>query len=446
MRRANPVEDLVHRTDSPFTASINGHPLPPKFKMPSLDSYDGTRDPFDHIAIFKTTMHLQGVPDEIMYRAFPTTLKRTGVSVVQQNTPKYKQGENESLWSFITRFNREALTVDEVPDLDDLEGLEDKNKESKEIGTSSLLILRTSSFAQKQAERLESLANWRDLLNLKGSVSVKPPFRLQTTSLLDDPEVFCRDKDKDELMKFLLGDIAQGTGVGKTTLAQLLYNDPGVMERFGEFRAWAHVSEDSDVFKITRTIFESFSLTDCNVTDLNVLQVRLKMRLSGRRFLFVLDDIWNENLIDWQLLLTPLKVGACGSRIIVTTRNISSVASIKQAVFTHHLLHLLDEECWSLFAKHAFRTSNPDEHPTLKRIGGKIVKKCRGLPLAAKTLGGLLQSEVEADEWCNILNSEIWDIPIDKSSILPALRLSYYHLPPHLKRCFAYCSIFPKCY
>ena len=75
MRRMNPVEDLVHRTDSPFTASINGHPLTPKFKMPSLDSYDGTRDPFDHITTFKTTMHLQGVPDEIMCRAFPTTLK-----------------------------------------------------------------------------------------------------------------------------------------------------------------------------------------------------------------------------------------------------------------------------------------------------------------------------------------------------------------------------------
>ena len=55
MRRINPVEDLVHRTDSPFTALINGHPLPPKFKMPSLDSYDRTRDPFDHIATFKKT-------------------------------------------------------------------------------------------------------------------------------------------------------------------------------------------------------------------------------------------------------------------------------------------------------------------------------------------------------------------------------------------------------
>ena len=58
MRRANPIEDLVHQTDSSFMASINDHPLPPKFKMPSLDSYDGTCDSFDHIATFKTTMHL----------------------------------------------------------------------------------------------------------------------------------------------------------------------------------------------------------------------------------------------------------------------------------------------------------------------------------------------------------------------------------------------------
>ena len=75
MRRANLIEDLVHRIDSPFTASINGHPLPSKFKLPSLDSYDGTRDPFDHITTFKTTIHLQEVPNEIMCRAFPTIFK-----------------------------------------------------------------------------------------------------------------------------------------------------------------------------------------------------------------------------------------------------------------------------------------------------------------------------------------------------------------------------------
>ena len=58
MRKANLVDDLVHRINSPFTTSINSHPLPLKFKMPSLDSYDGMRDPCDHIATFKTTMHL----------------------------------------------------------------------------------------------------------------------------------------------------------------------------------------------------------------------------------------------------------------------------------------------------------------------------------------------------------------------------------------------------
>ena len=130
-----------------LTASINSHPLPSKFKMPSLDSYDRMCDPFDHIATFKTTMHLQGVLDEIMCRVFPTTLKgpaRVWFSKIPPNTvdsfeelsklfvnnfiegQRHKhslsnlltieQGENESLWSFITCFNKEALTVDEMKD------------------------------------------------------------------------------------------------------------------------------------------------------------------------------------------------------------------------------------------------------------------------------------------------------------------------------------------
>ena len=75
MRRVNHVDDLIHRIDSSFVASITSHLLPSKFKMLALDSYDGTRDPCDHIAIFMTTMHLQGVPDKIMCRVFPITLK-----------------------------------------------------------------------------------------------------------------------------------------------------------------------------------------------------------------------------------------------------------------------------------------------------------------------------------------------------------------------------------
>ena len=74
-RRANHMDDLVHRIDSPFVAFITSHPLPSKFEMPTLDSYDGMRGLCDHIATIKMTMHLQGVPDEIMCRVFPTMLK-----------------------------------------------------------------------------------------------------------------------------------------------------------------------------------------------------------------------------------------------------------------------------------------------------------------------------------------------------------------------------------
>ena len=74
-RVSSDLDDLVNQTDSPFTASVNSFPLPHKFRMPQIDSYDGVKDPLDHLETFKTLMHLQGVADEIMCRAFPTTLK-----------------------------------------------------------------------------------------------------------------------------------------------------------------------------------------------------------------------------------------------------------------------------------------------------------------------------------------------------------------------------------
>ena len=74
-RVSSALDDLVNRIDSPFTASVNSFPLPHKFCMPQIDSYDGVKDPLDHLETFKTLMHLQGVADEIMCKAFPTMLK-----------------------------------------------------------------------------------------------------------------------------------------------------------------------------------------------------------------------------------------------------------------------------------------------------------------------------------------------------------------------------------
>ena len=120
------------------------------------------------------------------------------------------------------------------------------------------------------------------------------------------------------------------------------------------------------------------------------------------------------------------------------------VSSVMHPIHTHHLEQLSYEDSWLLFAKHAFENEDACEHPTLKEIGEEIVKKCKGLPLAAKTIGGLLKSELDTKEWQKVLNSEIWDFP--NNDILPALKLSYHYLPAHLKPCFAYCSLFPKGY
>ncbi|KAL7233313.1 hypothetical protein ACSBR1_017026 [Camellia fascicularis] len=109
----------------------------------------------------------------------------------------------------------------------------------------------------------------------------------------------------------------------------------------------------------------------------------------------------------------------------------------------HDVKILSNKHCWSLFAQHAFANTNIDANPNLVSIGKKIVEKCKGLPLAARTLGGLLRNKVRDEEWVNVLHSKIWDLPHNKSGILPALRLSYHDLPSHLKQCFAYCSIYP---
>jgi hypothetical protein len=95
---------------------------------------------------------------------------------------------------------------------------------------------------------------------------------------------------------------------------------------------------------------------------------------------------------------------------------------------------------------HALGTRDFSGHQNFKDIGEEIVRRCKGSPLAAKVLGGVLCNKLDRDAWKEVLNSNIWDIAEVKNEIAPALMLSYHHLPSHLKRCFAYCSVLPKDY
>ncbi|KAI9215608.1 hypothetical protein POPTR_T126506v4 [Populus trichocarpa] len=302
-------------------------------------------------------------------------------------------------------------------------------------------------------ESLDYLVKQKDALGLINRTGKEPSStKRPTTSLVDERRVYGRDYDREAILKLLVSDDANGEnpgvvrivgmgGVGKTTLAQLVYNHSEVQRCFN-LKAWVCVSEDFSVSKLTKVILEEVG-SKSDSGSLNQLQIQLKERFRENKFLLVLDDVWEENYAEWDTLLTPLKSGAQGSKILVTTRN-ERVASVMSTVQTRHLKELTEDSCWFLFAKHAFGDENPIAQEELKKIGRAITKKCKGLPLAAKSLGGLLCNEREVEEWRDILESNLWDLP--KDNILPALRLSYLYLVPHLKQCFAYCAIFPKDY
>ncbi|XP_057743314.1 putative disease resistance RPP13-like protein 1 [Arachis stenosperma] len=302
--------------------------------------------------------------------------------------------------------------------------------------------------------RLESIVNQKDTLGLKEIPMENMSWRTPSTSLVKVSDIYGRDEDKKALVKLLLDDANDGDvsvipivgmgGIGKTTLAQLVYNDEQVQQKFN-VKAWVCVGEVFDVLKVTKTVVEKATCASCNMNDLDSVQQRLRTEVTGKRFLVVLDDMWTNHYDDWKTFLIPFQCGSQGGKILVTTR-IDTVASMVKTIPAHNLSLLDVEQCWSVFANHAFFATESRDRLALEKVGRKIVDKCKGLPLAAQSLGGLLRTKDNIADWKDVLTSEIWEFPEDECRILPALRISYHYLPSYLKRCFVYCSLYPKDY
>ncbi|TXG74600.1 hypothetical protein ES288_1Z028300v1 [Gossypium darwinii] len=282
--------------------------------------------------------------------------------------------------------------------------------------------------------------------------------RQQTHSFEREDEIIGRDDDKVALLKLVLEFQSEENvyiipimgfgGLGKTALALLVYNDEMVKSHF-ELTMFVCVSNVFDVKVIVANIIKSVTnqATDENL-EMDQLQKQLRDKIDGKKYLLVLDDIWHEDPVEWSRLKKLLMGGAKGSRIIVTTRSLK-VAKITNKCQSHilKLKGLSDDDTWSLFKKIAFEQRYVDStNSALVEVGKQISKRCGGVPLVIRTIASTLSLKETENEWLSFKDNELAKITEIDGEIIPTLKLSYDHLPSHLKHCFAFCRLYPKDY
>ncbi|KAJ6912270.1 hypothetical protein NC651_014842 [Populus alba x Populus x berolinensis] len=227
-------------------------------------------------------------------------------------------------------------------------------------------------------------------------------------------------------------------GLGKTTLAQHVFNDEQVDKHF-EVKRWVRVSGGLDVRKILKGVVESDS------DQLEILKNEIKNKFGRKRFLLVLDDVWDgeDGLNDekWRGLKDLLpQDNYRGSNIMVTTRS-HVIAKLTSTKAPHVLEGLSVDESWNLFRGMAFCQGQESEHVD-EKIREEIVGRCRGVPLVIKAIARLLSLKDRA-QWLSFILNEL-PYRIRDYNIILTLELSYGALPSYMKHCFAYCSLFPK--
>ncbi|XP_027158928.1 putative disease resistance protein At3g14460 isoform X1 [Coffea eugenioides] len=276
-----------------------------------------------------------------------------------------------------------------------------------------------------------------------------------------DPGVVGRVEEKSEIIKMLKssGNSVEGRvsvttitgmgGIGKTVLAQQVYND-SELDRHFDVKIWISVSGSEGTINMSRIFDEIIDACAKDYIPGGSLESKLHHAVGGLKLLLVLDDVWTENLEDWKKLEKGLLKAHNGTRVIVTSRTENVFGLSPQNVPIPHipLEKLPHEECLKLFARNAIDGDESDlVNKGVKAIADGIVSKCDGLPLAVEVIGCLLRTKPR-DTWSGILNNDLATVEEEfrdeKHRTLFVLSLSYFHLPPELKHCFSFCSIFPK--
>ncbi|KAL5198219.1 hypothetical protein ABZP36_001731 [Zizania latifolia] len=277
-----------------------------------------------------------------------------------------------------------------------------------------------------------------------------------TTSIPVERKLYGRDVEKDSIVELLMKGKTDGLGVlplvgvggvGKTTLARFVYHDQRIKDHF-DLRMWVCVSDNFNEQRLTREMLDHVCKDKQgheSITSFDALHQKISEKIRGKRFLLVLDDMWeDQDRSRWDGLLAPLKHNeATGCMILATTRR-PSVARMIGTVSKVEVKGLDEIEFWLLFKSWAFFGSeNQMANPALQSIGKQIAKALRGSPLAARSVGALLNRSVSFEHWRKVQDK--WKSLLDKDDdILAILKFSYEFLPVHLQHCFSYCSVFPK--
>ncbi|KAL5715247.1 hypothetical protein ACHQM5_017092 [Ranunculus cassubicifolius] len=428
---------------------------------------------------------LRGIKDEIQ------TLKSvlTGIQSVLSDAED-KQAGVKQLSDWLGKLQEAAYDAQDIMETFSTEAsLLSQKKHPWAFGVSKATYkLDAAHKIQSLLARLEQIKKEKDLFHL--DVNVAKDHNDRNTDHVIESDVIGREDDRDKIIHMLVSEefdrdgdvsvipiIGMG-GLGKTTLAQLVYNDASVKAHF-EFLMWVCVTDNFDYRRILKEMIQyhsemrydinsfyfffltsktlySFKLPmnryDINSLSDSQLKSRLLEFLERQSFLLVLDDVWTESYQDWERLQSLLKHGGKGCRVLVTSRT-TRVSNVMGTVPPYLLDYLPENQCLSLFKKIAFKDGNSTGrwNSDLENIGREIVRKCEYLPLAVKAMGGLLRGNNDVQKWQRIVKNDVWKAEQDsnitgKPTVLPALKLSYDHLPPFLKQCFSYCYIFPKSY
>ncbi|OIT39724.1 putative late blight resistance protein -like r1b-17 [Nicotiana attenuata] len=225
-------------------------------------------------------------------------------------------------------------------------------------------------------------------------------------------------------------------GSGKTTLAYKIYNDKSVLSHF-DIHAWCTVDQEYDEKNLLEKLFKQVtgSNSTFDVAD------ELRKHLFGKRYLIVLDDLWDTTA--WDELTRPFPKVEKGSRIILTSRD-KKIALHAQCHSDPLDLRLLrPEESWELLEKKVFgKECCPDE---LLDIGKEIVQNCKGLPLVADLIAGVIaRKERKRTVWLEIRNNLHSFIFNNELEVMKIIGLSYDHLPDPVKPCLLYLVSYPR--